>query len=78
VLNFTPVPRASYRVGVPRPGTWREVLNSDAPEFYGTGVGNSGAVESRPERCHGRPHCIELTLPPLGALFLRAPREVRA
>ena len=78
VFNFTPVPREKYRVGVPRKGTWSEVLNSDAPEYYGTGVGNLGAVESRPERSHGRPHSLSLTLPPLGALFLRAPREIPA
>ncbi len=81
VFNFTPVLREHYRVGVPLPGTWLEVLNSDAPDYYGGGVGNLGAVESTPEKCHGRPHCLDLTLPPLGALFLRAPtapREVRA
>ncbi|HEX9106619.1 MAG TPA: 1,4-alpha-glucan branching protein GlgB [Longimicrobiales bacterium] len=77
-FNFTPVPRTGYRVGVPLAGVWQEVLNSDAPEYYGGGMGNMGVVQSRPEPCHGRPHCLELTLPPLAALFLRAPREADA
>jgi 1,4-alpha-glucan branching enzyme len=75
-FNFTPVPRSGYRIGVPCGGTWQEVLNSDAPEYYGSGLGNLGAVEATPGPWHGRPFSLELTLPPLGGLFLRAPREV--
>jgi 1,4-alpha-glucan branching enzyme len=73
LFNFTPVPRGEYRVGVPVAGTWTEVLNSDAPEYYGGGIGNLGAVEAKPFACHGRPYCLELTMPPLAALFLRGP-----
>ena len=71
VLNFTPVPRQAYRVGVPRGGVWEEVLNSDAPIYGGSGWGNFGRVEAAPVASHGRPHSLALTLPPLGAIFLR-------
>ncbi len=71
VLNFTPVVRERYRVGVPSPGTYDEILNSDARAYDGSGVGNLGAVRALREPVHGRDHCLELTLPPLGALVLR-------
>jgi 1,4-alpha-glucan branching enzyme len=73
-LNFTAAPRRNYRVGVPRSGRWGEILNSDAAELGGSGQGNLGAVESRPIRWNGRRHSISLTLPPLGALFLKPVR----
>jgi 1,4-alpha-glucan branching enzyme len=73
-LNFTPVPRSHYRVGVPTPGFWREALNSDATDYGGAGWGNLGGVETRPEPAHGQPQCLSLTLPPLGAVFLVSPR----
>ena len=71
VLNYTPVPRTNYRVGVPMAGDWVEVLNSDAAVYGGTGWGNFGVVEAYPIPDHGRPCSLALTLPPLGALFLR-------
>ena len=71
VCNFTPVPRAYYRVGVPRGGLWRELLNSDAAEYGGSGIGNLGAVEAAPNPCHGRLYSLDLTLPPLAVLFLK-------
>ncbi len=71
VFNFTPVPRSGYRVGVPEPGTWREILNTDAADYGGSGMGNMGAVESEPVAFHGRDHSVVLTLPPLGAIFLK-------
>jgi 1,4-alpha-glucan branching enzyme len=71
VLNATPIPRDSYRVGVPRGGLWREILNSDAPIYGGTGWGNMGGQEAAPVGAHGRLHSLALTLPPLGAVFLR-------
>jgi 1,4-alpha-glucan branching enzyme len=74
--NFTPVVRHGYRVGVPRGGAWIETLNSDAPFYGGSGVGNLGRIESQATACHGRPHSVSLTLPPLGVLLLvpeRAP-----
>ncbi len=73
LLNFTPLPRERYRVGVPAAGTWREALNSDAAEYGGAGFGNYGSVESRPEPSHGFAQCLELTVPPLGALVLVGP-----
>jgi 1,4-alpha-glucan branching enzyme len=71
VFNCTPVPRLNYRLGVPREGVWTEVLNSDAEAFGGSNHGNVGAVESTPVPSHGRPFSLNLTLPPLGALFLK-------
>ena len=70
VCNFTPVPRRGYRIGVPVGGTWREVLNSDAPFYGGSGVGNMGAVHASDDACHGRPHALSLTLPPIGMVVL--------
>jgi 1,4-alpha-glucan branching enzyme len=71
VCNFTPVPREGYRVGVPRPGRWAEVLNSDAREYGGSGWGNYGGVQAEPVPHHGRPYSLRLALPPLGVVFLR-------
>jgi len=73
VCNFTPVPRANYRVGVPRGGYWRELLNSDAGIYGGSGQGNLGGVEAVPLPMHGHDHSLNLTLPPLAVLcFKRA------
>lgn len=69
--NFTPVVRHNYRVGVPEPGFWREVLNSDAATYGGSGAGNFGGVASAPIERHGRAHSIGLTLPPLAVLVLK-------
>ena len=71
VCNFTPQPRVNYRLGVPRAGWWRELLNSDAHEYGGSGHGNAGGVVSAPIAWHGRPASVNLTLPPLAALFLK-------
>ncbi len=72
IYNFTPVARHGYRVGVPRGGTWEEVLNGDAPVYWGSGQGNLGAVEADDSSWHGRPHSVSVTLPPLAAVFLRS------
>jgi 1,4-alpha-glucan branching enzyme len=69
--NFTPVPRVGYLVGVPSGGYWRELLNSDGQEYGGSGMGNMGGAEALAEKTHGRPFSLRLTLPPLGALFLK-------
>jgi 1,4-alpha-glucan branching enzyme len=74
VFNFTPVVRENYRIGVPGRGFWKELLNSDAPEYGGGGKGNWGGVEAAPIPLHGKSHSLTLTLPPLGVLFLK--REV--
>ncbi len=71
VCNFTPIPRQGYRVGVPYGGFWREILNSDAGEFGGSGWGNYGAAQAEPWSEHGRPFSVSLTLPPLGCVFLK-------
>jgi 1,4-alpha-glucan branching enzyme len=71
-LNLTPVPRHGYRIGVPGPGRWVEILNTDAGPYGGSGQGNLGAVDTGPVpgSHQGRPHSIDLTLPPLGAVVL--------
>ncbi|HEU5422253.1 MAG TPA: 1,4-alpha-glucan branching protein GlgB [Nitrolancea sp.] len=71
VFNMTPVPRYHYRVGVPLLGRWRELLNSDAEFYGGSGVGNFGGVDTTPIPSHGQPRSILLTLPPLAALFFK-------
>ena len=70
-LNFTPVPRKSYHVGVPQGGYWRELLNSDGEVYGGTGIGNGGGCKSEPTPWHNQPCSISLILPPLGALYLK-------
>jgi 1,4-alpha-glucan branching enzyme len=69
--NFTPVPREKYRVGVPSGGLWKELLNGDAKEYAGSGMGNGGGVMADAIKQHGRPYSLELTLPPLAAVFFR-------
>jgi len=71
VCNFTPVPRYNYRVGVPYAGYWKEILNSDATVYEGSGLGNFGGVNAEEIPAHWRPHSILLTLPPLSALFFK-------
>ncbi len=71
VLNFTPIPRFNYRVGVDQDARYDEVLNTDAACFGGSDHGNLGGVAAMPVPAHGRPFSINLTLPPLGAVFLR-------
>jgi len=71
VCNFTPVPRQNYRVGVPSGGFWREVLNSDSTGYAGSGQGNMGGIHATPVPFHGFPHSLNMTLPPLGVVFLK-------
>ena len=81
VSNLTPAPRQHYRVGVPGPAqTWRELINTDAGAYGGSGMGNGGRVAAQPEPSHGYAHSLLLTLPPLATLILvpdtaRAPHE---
>ena len=77
VCSFTPVPRHQYRLGVPRGGTWQVLLNSDDAAFGGSGMFSVDSVEAQPSAWHGRPFSLELTLPPLATVMLRAPREQR-
>jgi 1,4-alpha-glucan branching enzyme len=74
-FNFTPVPRSSYLVGVDFPGDWIEILNSDAAEYGGSGMGNRGRAVALPVPSHGRPHSLSLTLPPLAAVFFKPGEE---
>ena len=69
--NFTPIPRPSYTLGVPRGGLWREVLNTDAQEYGGSGQGNLGGVEAQAVPSHGYPYSIAINVPPLGAVFFK-------
>ncbi len=71
VFNFTPVPRHDYRLGVNRGGLWREILNSDASIYGGSGVGNMGGVEAESAPSHDRPYSLNLTLPPLGVVAFK-------
>jgi 1,4-alpha-glucan branching enzyme len=71
VCNFTPVPRHNYRVGAPHAGFWQETLNSDSHYYGGSGQGSLGAVETAPVASHGLPYSLNLTLPPLAAVFLK-------
>ena len=71
ICNFTPVPREEYLVGVPLGGYWQEILNSDALDYGGSGIGNMGGVLAQPKAVHGRPYSLRLSLPPLAAVFLK-------
>jgi len=72
VFNFTPVPRHNSRMGVPRDGFWREILNTDAHDYGGSGQGNQGGVEAAPFGWHFKANSLNLTLPPLAAVFFKA------
>jgi len=70
VANFSAIPHLDYRLGLPSAGPWREVLNTDAIPYGGSGVGNQGLISAVDEPWHGRPASARLTLPPLGVLWL--------
>jgi 1,4-alpha-glucan branching enzyme len=70
-VNFTPVPRHGYVIGVPEPGRYVELLNSDSEIYGGSNMGNGGAISSEPVAAHGRPHRLSLTIPPLACLMLK-------
>ena len=74
VCNFTPVPRYTYRVGVPQPGYYRELLNSDAGDYGGSNLGNASGAWAQPTPWQGQPHSLPLTLPPLAVLMLKPSR----
>ncbi|HML16776.1 MAG TPA: 1,4-alpha-glucan branching protein GlgB [Bryobacteraceae bacterium] len=69
--NFTPVPRAKYRIGVPRAGIYREIFNTDADIFGGSNLGNGGSATAEPIPCHGRPASMAITLPPLAVVVFK-------
>jgi 1,4-alpha-glucan branching enzyme len=78
ICNFSPVSRDNHRVGAPRKGFWKEILNSDAKQYGGTGRGNFGGVETVPIALQGRTHSLTIDLPPLAAVFLRWSGETRS
>jgi 1,4-alpha-glucan branching enzyme len=69
-VNFSGEPHYDYRVGLPRTGTWREVVNTDVTDYGGSGIGNYGRVTAVADPWHGRPASAVLTLPPLATLWL--------
>ncbi len=71
IFNYTPVVRETYRVGVRQSGYWKEILNSDAPSYGGSGIGNLGGVVTDEFGWHWRPHCLTIALPPLAAVFFK-------
>jgi 1,4-alpha-glucan branching enzyme len=71
VCNFTPVPRLRYRIGAPRAGGWREILNTDAQVYGGSNLGNGGWVQASSSQSHGQPFSLEITLPPLATVLMR-------
>jgi 1,4-alpha-glucan branching enzyme len=69
VANFAGMPHVGYRIGLPRPGRWREILNTDAEGYGGSGVGNYGSVEAVEEPWHGQPYSATIAAPPLGTVW---------
>jgi 1,4-alpha-glucan branching enzyme len=76
VCNFTPTPHKGYRIGVPEPGEYLEIFNSDAEIFGGSNMGNGGRVTAEPTQSHGRPASMSLIIPPLGVLILKPARPL--
>ena len=70
LCNFSPVPRLGYRVGLPRPGRWRELVNTDAEPYGGSGVGNHAGVVAEKREWHEQPYSAEVTVPPLAVVWL--------
>ncbi|HYI19624.1 MAG TPA: alpha amylase C-terminal domain-containing protein, partial [Solirubrobacteraceae bacterium] len=70
VANLTPIPRSGYRLGLPVPGRWKELVNTDADGYGGSGLGNLGGVDAEDVPWMAQYHSAELTLPPLSAMWL--------
>lgn len=75
VCNFTPIPRYDYRIGVPGPGFYKEILNSDSSEYWGSNIGNAGGVLAEQVQWHGRPYTINITLPPLAVVVFKPVKD---
>lgn len=73
VANFTPVPLTGYRVGVPHPGFYPELINSDATHYGGSNLGNSGGLTAEATAWQGQPYSLLITIPPLGVVYFKAP-----
>ena len=78
VCNFTPVVRQGYRVGVPSLTTYREILNSDSEHYFGSNVGNAGALEAEQLNWQSQPYSVTMTLPPLSVVVLKPERQPKA
>ena len=76
IANFSATPHRGYRVGLPWPARWRELINTDATAYGGSSAGNLGMVEAVPEPWHGKPASASLTVPPLGVLWLAPVRDL--
>lgn len=77
VCNFTPVPRYGYRIGVPEKCCYRELMNSDSKEYWGSDLGNQGRVCSEDRPWHGKPYSMDITIPPLAAMYFKPDRDVQ-
>ncbi len=77
VCNFTPVARQNYQIGVPLKGTWKEIFNSDASEYNGSGVLNPPAIKTTKKHIHGREQSLKITLPPLGVVYFKYNKEAK-
>jgi len=75
IANFSATPHHAYRIGLPSAGGWTEVVNTDADVYGGSGVGNLGRVDATNEPWHGRPASVQLSIPPLGVVWLTPERE---
>jgi 1,4-alpha-glucan branching enzyme len=75
ICNFTPVVRDDYRIGVPRPGYYGEILNTDSGYYWGSGAGNGGGINAEPIPWNGKPWSIRLRLPPLAASYFKCPTD---
>jgi len=76
VVNFAAVPHENYRIGLPKAGTWNEIVNTDSQLYGGSGVGNLGSVTATDEGWNSQPASATVTLPPLGTIWLRpAPQD---
>jgi len=71
VLNFSPNPLYDFRVGVPGPGYWKEILNTDANVYGGGNIGNNGGLQAEAMSNHGQPFSVMMTIPPLGAVYFK-------
>ncbi len=77
ICNFTPTTHFIYRVGVPRGGFWKELLNSDTAEYGGSGQDNPKSLRASKIPAHGRPYSLEIKLPPLAVVYFRSRRQKR-
>jgi len=71
VMNMTPVPRVNYRIGVPNPGSYHEIMNTDSEAYGGSNMGNGGGVTAEDHAWMGLPYSVSITLPPLSCVIFR-------